>query len=84
MLASVTFDTARIDAVAPATDTPLLCHWYASDAGVVCPLAVTLNTAPLPIGVNWLAGWTEITGTPATVNVAQLVTLVHKPVTSTQ
>ena len=47
-------------------------------------MAVTLKAAPLPFGVVAFAGWPVIAGSEATVSVAQLVTVLHAPVTRTQ
>lgn len=58
--------------VAPDMDTPLVNHW--NERGV-CPVAVTVNKARVPLVAVAFCGWTVMTGSAPMVSVAvELVT----------
>ena len=78
---NATGPTVRVAAVAPGMSVPFCFHWY--EKGAV-PFNVRENVAVFPMGVIWFCGCEAMLGGNTTVSVAQLVTLLHAPVTSTQ
>src|SRR2546422_6854706 len=67
--------------MSPGISVPFCFHWY--EKGAV-PFSVRENVAVFPIGVIWFCGCEAIVGGSTTVSVAQFVTLLQVPVTSTQ